>query len=373
MESPDRLQKLFKAALIVVIVCLSAWFLKAAATFLIPITFAALLAMLLLPICQWLQEKGVNKAIATIASILVLVGAFALIIFFFSYQITDIAQNTDQLEDQLRSRYRELQEYISSSLGISPEKQQQMLKQQQSSISGKLSGIVQGFIAGLGGLLTNIVLVLVYIFLFIYFRHYIKRFILQVVEKDQIDNARDTMKKAQKVTQKYLTGMALMIISLWIMYGIGFSIAGVKSPVFFAVLCGTLELIPFVGNLLGNAITVLVSVMQGGDMNVVLGILITYGAVQFFQSYILEPLVVGSEVNLNPLFTIIALIGAEVIWGLPGMVLAIPVMGVIKIICDHVEPLKPFGQLIGEDKKEDNALKKKVKQLFRKGKSRVSG
>jgi predicted PurR-regulated permease PerM len=120
------------------------------------------------------------------------------------------------------------------------------------------------------------------------------------------------------VAQKYLGGLGLMIVTLWVMYTIGFTIAGVKNPFFFAILCGLLEIVPFVGNITGTAITVLASVAQGGNMSLIIGILITYGIVQFIQTYLLEPLIVGNEVNINPLFTIAGLVAGELIWGIPG-------------------------------------------------------
>lgn len=99
----------------------------------------------------------------------------------------------------------------------------------------------------------------------------------------------------------------------------------------------------------------------------IIGVLITYVIVQFIQSYLLEPLVVGAEVNINPLFTILIIIAGETIWGIPGMILAIPVLGIIKIICDHVEPLKPYGFLIGEDKKpkKERGFVSKIKGWFK--------
>jgi predicted PurR-regulated permease PerM len=366
MTIPERYQKLFKAVLILLIVFLAARILKGGAPFFIPVAFGALLAMLLLPISKALERKGVNKALSTILAILVLVAAGGLLIFFASYQVSDLAKSSSEIEKQLSEKYKAAQEYISTTMGIPPQKQEQMMKDQQSSSGGKIAGMIGSIIAGIGGLLTNTVIVLVYIFLFIYFREYLKRFILRVSPKDQMENVRDIIDKSQKVTQKYLTGLALMIVSLWIMYGIGFSIVGVKHAVFFAILCGVLEIVPFIGNLVGNGLAILASLMQGGDMNVVIGILITYAVVQFFQSYVLEPLVVGREVNINPLFTILGLIAAEMIWGIAGMVLAIPAMGIAKIICDHIEPLKPYGELIGEDKKEHTGLRKKISSLFAK-------
>jgi predicted PurR-regulated permease PerM len=358
--------RLLKTALILLIVFLSAWLLKAAAPFLIPIVFASLLAMLLLPVSKWFEEKNIGKAVSILLAILLLIVAFGLIIFFVGYQMTDLASNSSEIEKQLSERYAQAQEYISNTLGIPPQKQEQMMKEQQSSSGGKVGGMVSGILAGIGSLLTNILLVLVYIFLLMYFRGHLKRFILRIVPADQSDNARDVIAKSQQVTHKYLTGLALMILVLWVMYGIGFTIVGVKNALFFAILCGTLEIVPFIGNLVGNGLAILMTLMQGGDMNVVIGILVTYAVVQFLQSYILEPLVVGSEVNINPLFTIVGLVASEMVWGIPGMVLAIPVMGVTKIICDHVGPLKPYGELIGEDKKKESGLKKKIKQIFQK-------
>ena len=175
--------------------------------------------------------------------------------------------------------------------------------------------------------------------------------------------AREIMQTSRKVAQKYLTGLAMMIAGLWIMYGIGFSIAGVKNSLFFAVLCGLLEIVPFVGNLAGVLITLLMTVAQGGDSTVLVGIVITYGIVQFVQTYFMEPLVVGSKVNLHPLFTILGLVAGEFIWGIPGMILAIPLMGMAKIIFDRIDSLKSFGYLIGEEKKsKDDGIVNKIKK-----------
>jgi predicted PurR-regulated permease PerM len=360
-------QKLFKAAAILLIIVLIVVILVYAKPFMVPLTFGAVLSMLLLPITKWLQAKGINKAIATILSILVLVAFFALVIFFISWQISDLASDASKIEQQVSQKYQQLRQFVTQQFGIPPEKQQQMIKQQQSSSPGKMSSMITGFLSGLGSFLTNTILVLVYIFLFIYFRGRLKGFIVRLVPDGERANALDTVSKAQKVAQKYLTGLSLMIVFLWIMYGIGFTIAGVKNAIFFAIICGLLEIVPFVGNLTGTALTLTMSLVQGGGMNLVIGILITYGLVQFIQTYILEPLVVGAEVSINPLFTIVGLVAGEILWGIPGMILAIPLMGITKIICDHVEPLKPFGYLIGEDKKkEDSGFKKKMKDFGKK-------
>jgi predicted PurR-regulated permease PerM len=127
-----------------------------------------------------------------------------------------------------------------------------------------------------------------------------------------------------------------------------------------------LEIIPFVGNITGTTLTVLVTTLNGGDSTKIIGIIITYGIVQFIQGWFLEPLILGAQVKINPLFTIIALILGELLWGISGVILAIPITAIFKIICDNVEPLKPYGFLIGEinEGKKDRNLLKKIKEKF---------
>lgn len=320
--------------------------------FLVPVTFAALFAMLLLPIALWLEGRGLHRILAVLISILALAAVFAGIIWLISWQVSDLAKDAQQIEQNLTRKVEEIRDYVTNSLGISRRQQDEIINQQQQGGNGWLSGIVTSFLSRVGGFLTNVLLVLVYTFLFIYFRDHLKKFILMLVPRAEQEKANATIHRCRLVAQKYITGLSLMIASLWVMYSIGFSIVGVKNAIFFAILCGLLEIVPFVGNLTGNLITVLMSVAQGGDMSMIIGIIVTYGIVQFLQTYLLEPLVVGAEVNIHPLFTILGIVLGEMLWGIPGMILAIPLLGIAKIICDNVEPLKPYGYLIGEEKKK---------------------
>jgi predicted PurR-regulated permease PerM len=335
--------------------------------FLIPVAFAGILAMLFLSICQRLENKGFNRALAAVLCVLILLAAFVGIAALLAWQISDLASDVNQMEQRITQGLEKLRTSISNTFGISPEKQQEMLKKQQSS-GGGLSNVVTGFMSSLMGIITNSLIVLIYLFLFLYYRLHLKKFIFKLVPADKKTETQTAMRDASKVAQKYLSGLSMMIVVLWIMYGIGFSIAGVKNAIFFAVLCGLLEIIPFVGNITGTSLTILMALTQGGGINMIIGILITYFIVQFIQTYILEPLVVGSEVNINPMFTIVGLIAGELIWGIAGMVLAIPLLGISKIICDHIPALHPYGFLIGEEKKskKGTGIIEKIKNKFHK-------
>lgn len=358
--------KLFKAVLVLLLLVLIVVILVYAKPFLAPLVFAAVLSMLLLPVTRWLEAKGFHKAVAILCSVLALVAAFAGIVALVVWQVSDLAKDAPRIEKQVTQKVEAVRSFITQSLGISQQKQEQMMQQQQASAPGKISGMIKGFLSGLGVFLFNLVLVLVYIFIFIYFRGHLRRFVLRLVPKNEEANANKIISISQGVAQKYLTGLGAMIVCLWIMYGIGFSLLGVKNALFFAILCGTLEIVPFVGNLTGTTITVLVTLAQGGSLNMIIGVVVTYALVQFIQTYLLEPLVVGHEVSINPLFTIAGIAAGEAVWGIPGMILALPVLGIVKIVFDNIEPLKPYGFLIGENKKKsDKNLPEKIKSWFK--------
>jgi predicted PurR-regulated permease PerM len=333
---------------------------------LIPICFAALLAMLFLSFSHWMEARGISRGVAAFICVFLLVLLMAGLVLVLQGQLSNLLQDRQGIEQRITEQVNKVRQYISTSFGISVQEQQQLLQKQSSSSSGQTGKMVSSVMNAVTGTLINTVLVLVYIFLFLYFRGHLKKFILRLVPNGERDKALQIIHESTKVSQHYLTGLAMMIVSLWVLYSIGFSIIGVQSPVFFAVLCGLCEIVPFVGNLVGTAITILFSLAQGRGTNLVVGILITYGLIQFVQSYILEPLIVGAKVNINPLFTILGLVAGELLWGIPGIILAIPLLAIVKIICDHIAPLQPFGFLIGTENKKGEGFTEKIKNLFRK-------
>ncbi|WP_165852104.1 AI-2E family transporter [Mucilaginibacter terrenus] len=332
----------------------------------IPLTFGAILAMLLLPVCHWLQRRGVNNGIASLLSVICLLLLISGVIFLLETQLSDLLQDLSKIEKRVASLIEGVKSYIQNSFGISKAEQQKMIKEQQGGGMERVTGLITTLVGSFAGILIDAILVLVYTFLFIYFRAHFKAFILRLLSRSNRETAKDVLQNASSVTQSYLGGLGLMIVMLWVMYGIGFSIVGVKNAIFFAILCGILELVPFAGNVTGTSITVLMSLAQGGDSGTIAGILITYGCVQLLQTYILEPLVVGDRLNINPVFTILIIVVGEEVWGIAGMVVAVPLLGIFKIVCDNCEPLNDIGFLIGPPREKKSDEGNFLTRLFKK-------
>jgi predicted PurR-regulated permease PerM len=331
--------------------------------FIMPFVIGGILAMLFLPFCNWMEKNKIPKGIAVFLCLLTLLLFVLSIVAILSWKISEVMNDIALLKDKTIETIAYIQKYIFNHFNISIEEQFKILKEEKPSYST----MVQILLSSLATLLANLILVTAYFLFLLYYRSHIKQFILKLTAESQQKEMEQIIHKVANISQQYLVGLSKMIVCLWIMYYIGFSFIGLENAFFFAILCGFLEIVPFVGNITGTTLTVLIAAMHGGNIILLGGIVITYGIVQFIQGWLLEPLMLGPQVKINPLFTIVALVLGELLWGIPGIILAIPLTAMLKIICDHIEPLKPYGFLIGEielKKTANFSFYKKIKALL---------
>lgn len=332
--------------------------------FLIPLSIGGILATLFLPFCNWMESKKIPKSIAVFICLMSLLLIIFILISLLGWKISELLNDISLIKQRAIETGTSLQQYIFNHLNISIKEQFLILKKEQPSYSN----IFQIIFGSITSIFASLILVLVYFAFLLYYRDHIKNFLLKIAKPSKQEEMEQIIFNATKVSQQYLLGLSKMIVLLWIMYAIGFGIIGVENAIFFAILCGMLEIVPYVGNITGTLLTVLVAAINGGNPTLLGGIVVVYGIVQLIQGWILEPLILGPQVKINPLFTIIVLVIGQLLWGIPGIILAIPLTAIFKIICDHIESLKPYGFLIGEisvpKKREDilQSLKSYIKQ-----------
>lgn len=325
-----------------------------------PLAIACILSMLFVAPSVWMEKKGLPRWATALIAVGILIVCLVGIGFLLSWQLQNFAEQISSLKQNLSQILSSVQHWIQDRLDIDQAKQQAIAEEQMKSQPTDGSTVKQ-LASGFFGLLVDFILVMVYTYLLLFYRSRLKKFLLKIAPSGDQKKTMEIAESASQVAANYMTGLAKMIVVLWILYGFGFTAIGVENALFFAVICGLLELVPFIGNLTGTAIAIVGVTAQGGDTNMIVGVILIYGFVQFVQTYLLEPLIVGNEVNINPLFTIFSLVAAEAVWGIPGMILAIPVTGMIKIICDRIPRLQPYGYLIGSDKKAKKSFWKRKK------------
>lgn len=355
------LQPLVKINLILLLFFLVLGGLYIASAFLIPLAYAAILAMLLIPLCQRLEDEGVNRGLATVIGIVLLLVLFLGLGTVLSNQIANFVQDLPEIEKQFRQQLYDFQRFIQNTFGISPQEQEQAVKG-DSSKGETVTSVVIEFLGSFTTIMLNSLLILVYLFMLIYYRARFFKFILKVVSQDKKEKARKIITDSSQIAQQYLVGRGILILLLAIMYSIGLLIVGIDNAILLSVLAALVSIIPYVGNIIGIVFPLLMALAQGGDLWLFVGILLVFSAVQFVESYILEPYIVGAEVDIHPFFTVVVIIAGELVWGISGMILAIPWLGILKIIMENIESLKPYAYLIGN--KEEQSEPGKIKKWF---------
>lgn len=349
---------LYKLALVFLIL----WGLYLAKLFLIPLCIAGILATLFLPFCNWMEQRKIYKGLAVFLCLLSLLFIISLLLSLLGWKISELLNDLTIIKEKAFHTGNAIQQYVFNHLNISVEEQFSILKKEQPSYAN----VFQVVFGSIASVLSSFILVLVYFAFLLYYRNHIKKFLLKLTPSSKREEMQVVIHNATQVSQQYLFGLSKMIVLLWIMYAIGFAIIGVENALFFAILCGLLEIVPYVGNITGTTLTVLVSAIHSATPTLLFGIVLVYGIVQLIQGWVLEPLILGPQVKINPLFTILVLVLGQLLWGIPGIILAIPLTAIFKIICDHIDPMKPYGFLIGEIEctPNKNSIPTTIKRFF---------
>ncbi|WP_231563358.1 AI-2E family transporter [Salegentibacter sp. Hel_I_6] len=205
------------------------------------------------------------------------------------------------------------------------------------------------FLNSVTSFISNYLLTFIYIFFLLNYRERFKIFILKLFSNERKQEVKRIINETARVAQFYLRGKLILIVILSILYSIGLGISGVNNFILIAVIASFLTLIPFIGNIIGMGLALIFGYLTQGETGILIGVILTFTVVQFIESYVLEPFIVGDKVDIHPFFVILAIILGNMIWGVMGMILAIPVLGILNVIFNHVPSLKAFGYLLSTD------------------------
>jgi predicted PurR-regulated permease PerM len=349
-----------------------------AKSILLPILFALFLSILLAPISGTLEKKGVPRFLAAFIAILTGVLFLALIGFFFYKQMTSFAADAEMFTERLEELLGSVEAYVASTFSIDAELNLDMLVSTTVQyVQENASSLTRG-ISEAASLLTAVFLVPVYMFLILILRDLLKNFLEQAFAAGDPERKRKVHRIIQKVktlVQKYITGVISVIMILAVLYSTMLTVIGLEHGIFFGVFAATLNIIPFIGPLMGSVLPILYSLITMDSLIFPLIILAGFYVVQLLEGNLFTPLIVGSQVSMNAMATLVLLFVGGQIWGLAGMILFIPLGAIFKIVCDEVESLKPYGYLLGSDNThragERRGLAKKIHDLSQKAKDKI--
>ncbi|MFO7977180.1 MAG: AI-2E family transporter [Bacteroidales bacterium] len=319
-------------------------------SFLVPFIFGIFLASLMTPFSNLQERIGINRFFSSLISTLVVFIVIGGLLYLFSFQIRQFLQDLPILLEKLQGMFKSLQAGVSRMTGFSMEDQQSLIQKRSEDMIGSVEKQLTGFLGSMIDTVAKFLLMLIYVFLMLLYRDRFKRFIMMYIDSEKKEEAEEVTGKISKVVYQYLWGRAQVMTLLGIMYYITFVIFGLPFALLLTVFGALITIIPYVGPFIATVIPIMFAIIYLQEAYQIVLFVIIISIVQLIESYVLEPLIIGKEVKLNPLIVIIAILIGSMAWGLAGMILFVPIFAIIKIIANHTEGLHPVGYLFSNKK-----------------------
>jgi predicted PurR-regulated permease PerM len=339
-----------------------------AKSFFIPFTVGILLAMMVLPICKRLENWGVNRGISIFLCILLILLIVAGMIGLLSAQVVSFMEDIPKIQTKLENQIAAMQLWVENKYNIPPEQQTSFFKDNIGSFAKEAGTFAKKLVSGTIGGLTTFLLILVYIFFFLFYREKYEKFFLKLRGENNSQEVKQVIAEITDVSVQYISGRFRAILILAVLNSVAFLIIGVKYAILLGCIAALFTFIPYVGTIIGGVFAAGTALVTK-SASAALAVIGTIAFIQLIDDYFIEPYVVGGEVDLSPLAIIVILVIGGLLWGVAGMILFIPLLGIVKIIFDHVPSLQPYGYLIGDDSQSSGpSLKDKIKKWFKKDK-----
>jgi predicted PurR-regulated permease PerM len=315
-----------------------------------PLLMAFFLSIMLLPVYRFLRRRKFPESLAIFCSILLLLVIVGLIVWFFSSQISRLVSDFPQIRENVKTHLGTLSGWIDKNTPFSSEKQISMINEQNDKLMTYATGLLGGAASSVSGILIFIGLLPIYIFLMLFYKNLLIRFVFLWYPTDTHEKVEEVMRETEVIIKSYLVGLLIQITYITILLGGILFFIGIKHAILIGAIFAVLNLIPYVGALIGNIIGVLLTLSSSQELWPILAVLVTIAFVQFLDNNILMPRIVGSKVKINALATIVGVIVAGALAGISGMFLSLPVIAVMKIIFDRTNHLRQWGVLFGDER-----------------------
>ena len=323
--------------------------------FILPILLAWILSSLLAPVVRALKRVRVAEPLSALLIISALLGILSLGIYRMSDPVASWIQRAPQVLTDVRAK---LQNFIRPVADVQ-ETTKQIEKmaglgndQQTAAVELKKPGLSQVIFSGAKdfALSTGVMLVLLYFLLAsgdLFLLKLVK--VLPTMENKKV--AVEIYRRIEKDVSTYLSVVTLIYIGFGCVIGIAMYLLGMPNPWLWGVMAAVLSYIPYLGALVGLTTVTLVAILTFEDVFRIVLVPLVYFTVDTIQANLIFPMALGRRLALNPVLIFIWLIFCGWIWGIIGALLAVPLLAIIKIICDQVEQLAPIGEFLGTESK----------------------
>lgn len=313
-----------------------------------PLLAAFIVALALRPFTTKLETIKIPRVGSTLLSVLLFMLIFLGVVIFFSSQVRNIDFEVQSFKVSFNGLPGKMQDWMTELLGISSEQQVSILEETFNTLLKNSVSFVNHTLYTTTSFITSLVIFILSLFFFLYYRSFLVSFLYKVVKSTYHSKLTNILCRIQSVVNSYMFGLSLIILIVAVLNTVGLFALGIDNAVLFGVIAAVLTLIPYIGIFIGALLPALFALFTKDSLWYPFGVLLIFMLIQFLEGNFLTPNIVGRQVSINPFAAILALIIGAMLLGLIGIIFALPVIAILKVICDEIVGLKPIGYLIGK-------------------------
>jgi predicted PurR-regulated permease PerM len=337
-----------KASLFFIGLCALIAILYVAQSIIIPLIFAFIIAILLSPVVSLFVRLKVNRILAIAMTLLLTI----IIIFacgaFVVSQASLFADSWPTVVEKFTLLLNNTISQAAIYFDVKPQHIHEWINKTQGELINFNGAAVGQTLMSVGGAVAVLFIIPVYIFVILYYQPLLLEFIRRLFADNHQTEVTEIVSQTKTVVQRYLVGLIIEAAIIATLDASALLILGIDYAILLGIIAAFLNMIPYIGGIVAVALPMMVALATKESPWSAVYILISYYVIQLFDNNYVVPKIVASKVKINALFSIIVVLVGNMLWGVPGMFLSIPLLAIIKLIFDHIESLKPWGFLLGD-------------------------
>lgn len=319
---------------------------------LIPLSFAALISFVIYPVCAWLERRGLGRLTAIILSVVLIIVLGLLIVALLVTQLMAFIEEWPSLHGKITQSFEDFSAFLVDVLGVSVDQQKNLIAKMSEQSGVNILKILRSALSASAASAILLFLIPVYAVLILYYRNQWIRILYNVFPDERPEGLREMLFLTIQTYYNFIKGMALVYLIVGLLNSAGLWLLGIPHPVLFGFLASILTFIPYVGIIGGSLLPIAMAWITYDSLWYPVGIVGVFSFVQYLEANVIFPLAVSSRLNVNTLIMLIAIFLGAIVWGMAGMILFVPFVGIAKLIADHNPRWRIVSMILGVEKVE---------------------
>lgn len=312
----------------------------------VPLAFALLISFVLYPSCAWMERKGLGRMTAIVINITLLSILGLSLLALMAKQFVGFVKEWPTLQARLQTSFQQLGEWLVRA-GISSEQQETFLSQAGNEMASNIMSLINHTLSFSVFSSVMAVLIPVYAVLILYYRNKWTEVLYSLFATDRRDEIRNILNMAITTYFNFIKGMGVVYLAVGLLNSIGLLLLGVPHAILFGFIASVLTFIPYVGIMVGSLLPMAVAWATYDSVWYPVGVAGIFMFVQYLEANIIFPFAVSSRLNVNTLVMLIAIFAGGILWGVSGMILFVPFIGILKLVADNDPKLKTLAMALG--------------------------